>query len=108
MNFCRYFTHFLTDVHETGHSEPHISLFSIFSFALGAVKTHPLLNGVNEVLPIVSTFIVRYRLYSVHWMGVESLQNPDDADAVVSETSLEPHVSLTVWKYCIGQKNLHV
>ena len=108
MNFCRYFTHFLTDVDEIGHSEPHISLFCNFYFAFGAMKTHPLLNGVNEILPVVPMFVVRYRLYSVHWMGVESLQNHGDADAVVSETSLEPPVPLTVWKYCVGQENRHV
>ena len=109
MNFCRYVTHFLTDVDGTGHSEPHIMPFCNFLFTIGAMNPHPLLNGVNDTVPLVSAFVVRYRRYSVHWMGVESLQNPDDADAVVSETSVPlKRLSVTVWKYCVGRENVHV
>jgi hypothetical protein len=67
-----------------------------FFFTFDAMKTRPLLNGVNEILPVVSTFIVRYRWYSLYWMGVESLQNHDDTDVVVSEKSV------CAWTTCVS------
>jgi len=100
---------FLTDVDVAGHREPHQTPFCNFLFTISAVKTRPLLNGVNEILCqflcLWSDIDIQYtRWASSHFRTLMVLTQ----SSLKRRFALEPPAPLTVWKYCVGQENIHV